>query len=157
PAPAAVLPEERRRVAAEIESAAREVPGADAILSVTTAWKGTRAESVRVHSDGFEGARPESSFWISAPAPVNDDGGRRPEAHAVAGARCRGERPAGGPVGRDAARRALARRGAKKTESAVLPMAVENRAAGRLVGFLLGPLAAQALQQKRSFLEGRVG
>jgi PmbA protein len=34
---------------------------------------------------------------------------------------------------------------------------VENRAAGRLVSFLLGPLGARALQQRQSFLEGKVG
>jgi PmbA protein len=157
PAYAAVLPEERRRVAEEIESGARAVPGADAILSVTTAWSDTRAESARVHSNGFRGARADTSFWISASVSVKDDDGRRPEDYAVAGARFRRELPAAATVGRDAALRALARRRAKKSESAVLSMAVENRAAGRLVGFLLGPLAAQALQQKRSFLEGRVG
>jgi PmbA protein len=36
-------------------------------------------------------------------------------------------------------------------------MAVDNRAAGRLVGALLGPLSAQAIQQKRSFLDGKLG
>jgi PmbA protein len=154
---AAVLPEERRKIAEEIESAARSVPGADAILSVTTAWNDTRAESVRVHSNGFEGARADTSFWISAQVSVKDDDGRRPEDYSVAGARFRRELPDPGTVGRDAALRALARRGAKKTESAVLTMAVENRAGGRLVGFILGPLAAQSLQQKRSFLDGRVG
>ncbi len=36
-------------------------------------------------------------------------------------------------------------------------MLVEARAAGRLVAFLLGPLSGASLQQKQSFLEGRVG
>jgi PmbA protein len=36
-------------------------------------------------------------------------------------------------------------------------MALENRVAGRLVGALIGPLAASSLQQKRSFLEGKLG
>ena len=36
-------------------------------------------------------------------------------------------------------------------------MAVEARAAGRLLAALIGPLQAAALQQKRSFLEGRQG
>ena len=47
--------------------------------------------------------------------------------------------------------------GAKKGDSAVLTMAVENRAAGRLLGSLMGPLSAASLQQKRSFLEGKLG
>jgi PmbA protein len=36
-------------------------------------------------------------------------------------------------------------------------MVIDNRAAGRMVSFLLEPLSGASLQQKRSFLEGRVG
>ena len=36
-------------------------------------------------------------------------------------------------------------------------MAVDSRASGRLVGSLFGPLAAASIQQKRSFLEGKIG
>ncbi len=38
-----------------------------------------------------------------------------------------------------------------------MTVAVDARAAGRLVGFLFGPLSASALQQKRSFLDGKLG
>jgi PmbA protein len=60
-------------------------------------------------------------------------------------------------IGRTASERTLSRLGAKKAESSVLPMVLENRAAGRLVGALTAALSGQALQQKRSFLEGKVG
>jgi PmbA protein len=60
-------------------------------------------------------------------------------------------------VGRRAAERALARIGAVKGASGEVTLAVEARAAGRLVGALLGPLSGAALQQRRSFLEGRLG
>jgi PmbA protein len=36
-------------------------------------------------------------------------------------------------------------------------MVLENRAAGRLVSYLAGPLSAQSLQQKRSYFEGKLG
>jgi PmbA protein len=157
PAYATVSPEQRRRLAQELENAARAVKGADAILSVTTGFSDTRAESVRVHSNGFRGARVDTSFWTSAQVSVKDGDGRRPEDYSAAGVRFLGELPAAATVGREAAERALGRLGAKKGASAVLTMAVESRAAGRLVGFLLGPLGAQALQQKRSFWEGRQG
>jgi PmbA protein len=39
----------------------------------------------------------------------------------------------------------------------VMTMAVDNRAAGRLLQALGGPLQAGSLQQKRSFLEGKLG
>jgi PmbA protein len=38
-----------------------------------------------------------------------------------------------------------------------MTMAVENRAAGRMLGMLLGPLSGSSLQQKRSFLDGQLG
>jgi PmbA protein len=34
---------------------------------------------------------------------------------------------------------------------------VDNRSAGRMVSMLLGPLSGSSLQQKRSFLEGKLG
>ena len=52
---------------------------------------------------------------------------------------------------------ALAGSAPRRGESAVLPMVVEARAAGKLVGQLLGPLHGAPLQQQRSFLEGRMG
>jgi PmbA protein len=65
--------------------------------------------------------------------------------------------PSAAEHGRIAAERALSRLGAKKTESKALTMVLDNRAAGRLVGALAGPLSGQALQQKRSFFEGKLG
>jgi PmbA protein len=157
PAYAAVTPETRRRLARELEEAARSVKGSDAILSVTTGFNDTRAEVLRVASNGFEGSRVDTSFWTSAQVTVKDGDGRRPEDWSAAGVRFVGELPPVAEVGREAARRALARVGSTKADSAVLPMAVDNRAAGRLVGALLGPLQGQAIQQKRSFLDGKLG
>lgn len=154
---ATVTPEQRRGVAKEIEAAARGVKGADAILSVTTGFSDTLAESWRVTSNGFTGSRRDTTFFISAEVSVKDPDGRKPEDYAYGGARFVAEVPAAAKVGREAAERALSRLGAKKGDSAVLTMAVENRAAGRMPGFLLGPLSGGALQQKRSFLEGKLG
>ncbi len=154
---AAVSAEERRTLAREAEKAARAVQGAGSILSVTTSFSDSLSESWQVHSNGFTGSRRDTSFWLSAEVSVKDPDGRKPEDYAYAGARFRGEVPSPEAVGREAAERALSRVGAKKGESAVLTMAVENRAASRLVAFLLGPLSGGALQQKRSFLEGKLG
>ena len=157
PAYTTVTPEMRRELSKELEDAARSVKGAEAILSVTTGFSDTRSESVRVHSNGFEGGRVDTSFWTSAQVTVKDGDGRRPEDWSAAGVRFVGEMPAVAEIGREATRRALARMGASKADSAVLPMAVDARAAGRLVGALLGTLGGQAIQQKRSFLEGKLG
>jgi len=147
----------RRRIAEELEAAARAVPGAGQILSVTTGASDTRAESVLVHTNGFEGSRRGTDFWISAEVTVKDPDGRRPEESAASGSRFFAELESPGDVGRRAAERALARVGSVKGPSAVLPMAVDARSAGRIVAALFGPLGAASLQQKRSFLEGKAG
>lgn len=157
PTYAAVTPDMRRRLARELEEAARAAPGSGAIVSVTTGFNDTRGEVLRVASNGFEGHRVDTSFWTSAQVTVKDGDGRRPEDWSAAGVRFVGEMPPVAEIGRDAARRALARVGSAKADSAVLAMAVDNRAAGRLVGALLGPLQGQAIQQKRSFLDGKLG
>ncbi|HSN92343.1 MAG TPA: TldD/PmbA family protein [Anaeromyxobacteraceae bacterium] len=157
PTHAALDAAERRRQAGALEAAARSVPGAERILSVTAGVSDTRSESALVHTNGFEGTRRGTDFWIGAEVTVRDPDGRRPEESGASGARHRSALETPEAVGRRAAERALARVGAVKGESGVLPVVVENRAAGRLVGLLLGPLAASALQQKRSWLEGRLG
>jgi PmbA protein len=148
---------ERRRLAEAIEAAARGVAGASAILSVSTSAADTRSESALVHTNGFEGSRRGTDFWIGAEVTVQDPDGRRPEEYGASGGRFRDAMEPPDAVGRRAAERAISRIGSKKGESAVLTLAVDARAAGRLVGSLFGPLAAASIQQKRSFLEGKLG
>ena len=157
PAYAGVTPEQRRAAAQQMEAAARAVKGAEAILSVSTGFSDTRDETFRVASNGFEGHRVETVFFCSAQVSVKDADGRRPEEYDFAGSRFVGQVPAVAEIGRRAAERALSRLGAKKAPSAVMTLVLDNRAAGRLIGGLVQPLSGGALQQKRSFLEGRIG
>ncbi len=147
----------RRAEAEAIEAAARSVDGAGAILSVTTSVSDSQGESALVHTNGFEGNRRATDFWIGAEVAVKDPDGRRPEEYASSGARHRADVESPEVVGRRAGERAVARIGTRKGESAVITLAVDSRASGRLMGSLLGPLAAASIQQKRSFLEGKVG
>ncbi len=147
----------RRRLAEALEAGAREVPGGEKILSVSTgAWDGA-SEGASFATNGFEGVKRGTDFWLSADVTVRDPDGRRPEASAASGSRFFVALEPAGVVGRRAAERALSRLGATRGESAVLPMVVEARVAGKLVGQLLGPMHGAPLQQQRSFLEGRVG
>ena len=157
PAYPTVTPEQRRMAAQQMEEAARAVKGAEAILSVSTSFDDTRTESFRVASNGFEGSRVDTVFFVGADVSVKDADGRRPEDSAFGGSRFLGEVPATAEVGRQAAERAISRLGAKKPPSAVMTLVIDNRAAGRLMGALAGPLSGASLQQKRSFLEGRLG
>lgn len=148
---------ERERIAREMEAAARSAPGAGSILSCTAGFGDTASERWQVHSNGFEGGRRATDFGMSCEVSVRDPDGRRPEDWDAASARHLADLPSPGTIGRGAAERALSRVGSRKGESAVLPMAVDHRAAGRLLASLVGPLSAAALQQKRSFHEGRIG
>ncbi|HQR29674.1 MAG TPA: TldD/PmbA family protein [Anaeromyxobacteraceae bacterium] len=148
---------ERREAAAAMEAAARAVPGAARILSVSASVGDTGAERAFVASNGFEGERRGTDHGMSVSVSVSDPDGRRPEDWDAATARHHADRPAPADVGRGAAERALSRVGSEKGASAVTPVLVDARAAGRLVGSLLGAATGVALQQKRSFLEGRIG
>jgi PmbA protein len=133
------------------------VKGADRILSVTTGFSDTRSETVRVHSDGFEGHAQRTSFVIYTEASVKDHDGRRPEDYAYASVRFLDELPAAAAVGAEATERALSRLGSRKADSARYTMILDPRAGSRLVGAFGAALSGSALQQKRSFLEGRAG
>lgn len=152
-----VTPDVRIRMAREMEQAARAVKGAESIISVTTGASDSHVQRARFSSNGFEGEIEHTSFWLSADVTVKDPDGRKPEEWWSAGARAFADLPSPADIGRTAAERALATIGSKKTESAVLPLVIENRSAGRLISALLGPLGGRALQQKQSFLEGKLG
>ena len=152
-----VTAQARKARAEQIEAAARQVKGAEAILSVTSSAGDRLFEMGRVHSNGFEGATRSTSFYGGASVSVKDVDGRRPEEGFFASDRFLASLPSVSDLGRKASQRTLDRLGSQKMKSDVLPMVVENRAGAGLVGRLLGPLAAGALQQKRSFLEGKAG
>jgi PmbA protein len=149
--------DERQRYARELEAAARAVDTKGAILSVTAGFGDVLRETYRVSSNGFEGGMRGTQFFASADVSARDSDGRRPEESDFAVARFFENLPEAAALGRRAGERALGRLGSSKGASAVLTMAVDNRAAGRLVSMLLGPMTGMALQQKRSFLDGKQG
>jgi PmbA protein len=152
-----ITPQKRRELAQAIEDAARSVEGADKILSVTTGFVDNRSETVRVHSNGFEGQHTETLFQAWSEVSVQDPDGRRPEDYSFANVRFVGDLPAARALGREGAERALARLGSKKADSARYTMVLDPRGAGRLVAYFGAALSGAALQQKSSFLEGRTG
>ena len=145
----------RLALAAEVEQAALAASGE--LQSVTARVMHQDGETTQVHSNGFRGAKAGTSFYLGASVTARDKDGRRPEDHHFVGARHLSDLPAAAPVGQEAARRALDRRGAAMVPSACMPMLVENRSASRLLGSLLEPLGGGALQQKRSCFEGKLG
>jgi PmbA protein len=156
PAYAAATTEKRHALVREMEAACLEA-GGDKLVSVTATGQDSRAEYVRLTSNGFTGEQETTNFNGGADATVQDEGDRRPNGYSWASSRRQNGLPAPAEIGREAARRTLALLGAKKIPTATLPIVVENRIAGRLVGELLAPLSGQAIQQKRSCLADKKG
>lgn len=145
----------RKELVAAAEQAATD--GGDAVISATADVTTQSSDFLQIHSNGFRGTQRSTSFFVSVSVTARDEGERRPEDHHYAGARHLNDLPEAEAVGREAARRALGRLGSSKAPSKKMTLVVENRAAGRLVGSLLGPTTGAALQQRRSCLEGKLG
>ncbi len=147
----------RTDVARALDAATRCVEGADAILSVTSSVSDARTERWRVHSDGFVGTSTETTFAAGAEVSVQDPRGPRPEEYDASAARHWNDLVPAADSGRVAATRALNRRGATTGLTASHTVVIENRAAAHLVSYLLSPLMGSSLQQRRSYLDGRLG
>ncbi|NMC71783.1 MAG: TldD/PmbA family protein [Myxococcales bacterium] len=156
PAVAGVTTEERKAYAAAMEAAALETAAGKAIQAETT-WQDQEGELYQVHSNGFEGSQRTSTFAGWGEVSLQDEGDKRPSGDYDVAARRRADLPAAESVGRRAAEYGLLRLGARKIESARRTLVVENRAVGRLLGYLLAAASGRALQQKQSFLDGAVG
>ena len=152
-----VSADEGRRVTKAMYDAARAVKGNEALTSITSSFSTNLVENWMVTSNGFSGSNRSTSFFVSTGVSAKDKDGRRPEEYDYAGSRFYGALGDPARVGVSAAQRTLARLGSKKGETNAMNVVIDNRAAGRLASMLLGPLSAGALQQKRSFLEGKVG
>jgi PmbA protein len=152
----AIEPDLRHRLAREAHAAAVEAAG-DRGISAEASFEDEHEESYRLHSNGFEGYERATQAWLSVEITLSDEGDRRPDGWDVAGSRSLAGLPAPRLVGEGAARRAGMRLKATKGATATLPIILENRAAGRLLGSLLGAASARAFQQRESFLEGMIG
>ena len=138
---AEVSPEQRLRLAKEIEAACRAVPGHEAIDSVTSGVSDILSETALVCSNGFEGSRADTQFWAGAEVSAKDPDGRKPQdGRTWAGASSRScrPRPRSGRRPRSARSRASARR---RPNPRCFPMVLDNRAGGRLVGSLFQALS----------------
>lgn len=158
PAYGSVQTSARKSFAREIEDAAlgQKVPSGIAIQSVSTAFSDGWGESIKVTSNGFRGRQEYTSFAAYAECTIRE-GDKRPEDYWYIASRRFSDIKDPAAIGAKAVDRAASRAGAKKIPGGAMTIAIENRAAGRLLGFLLQPATGGALQQKRSFLDGKLG
>ena len=131
--------------------------GDDRVISATSGTYDSASESVLLHSNGFEGQRRSTNFWMGAQVTVRDEGDRRPMGSWWIGDRRHGALTDPEGVGHEALQRALQRLGSEPATTRRCPMVIENKTARRVLSPLFRALSGRALQQRRSFLEGKQG
>ncbi len=146
---------DRIKLATKIEKIA--LGKSDKIISASAGCGDTYFESVLVHSNGFEGKRKGTVFYADASVTVKDGDRGRPADYYTGVSRFYNDLPDAKTISENAVQRALQKIGQKKIESGKYTILVENRVMNRLLGVLQGPLSARALQQKSSYLEGKIG
>ena len=152
--PSEFTAEELERRARVAEDAVRDVAGVTNTDGAAASW--SQGDWALVTSGGFEGAVTASSFSISASAIAGEGSGMerggegRSTRHAA-------DLPAPEAVGAEAARRAVARLGARKIDSRKAAVIFENRQAGSLIGPFVGAIAGPAVARGVSFVKDKLG
>ena len=149
-----ISPDSRHKLAQTLEDAA--LSQSDTIISATAICNDYISESVQVNSNGFEGYRQSTDFWMGSDVTVRGEGDRRPEGWDWRGNRLRSQLPDPREVGEEACKRALEQIGSKRIETQSLPMIVENRSASSLLRWIIPPIKGSNLQQKQSFYDGKL-
>lgn len=129
----------------------------EGVISATSTIYDSFSEGVRLHSNGFEGSQASSDFWMGAQVTVRDEGDKRPAAGWWVGDRRHGRLPDAGEVGARALQRARSRLGAGPAVTRRCPMVLENTTSRRILSPVIQALSGRSLQQRRSFLEGKLG
>lgn len=150
-----VTSDQRVKIARETQKAT--AGRSDKIISSSSGYSDTVVESVKVHTNGFEGSSRSTYYSAGTEATVDDGQGGRPEGWKWITTSRFDELLSPDELAKPAVDRALERIGQVKLDSGIYDMVIENRAGGRALGALRGPLSGAALYQKQSFLDGKLG
>jgi PmbA protein len=148
-----VSADDRKRMVLEVDAASRKDKQ---VISATANFSDDDADWAIAASNGTRASQRSTTYSLGSEVTVGD-GEKRPEDWWYVSGRSLAGLGNPADIGNEAARRALLRVGAKKDPSGKLTLLVENRAAGRLLSHWLQALLGGNLQQKRSFLEGKIG
>ena len=127
------------------------------LVSATASVSDSSSLVVTRSTNGFSGSHERTMFARGGSVTLQDEGDARPAGSAHAAARHLMDLPPPGELGDEARRQGARRLGATVGPTRRGTIVVEPRAAGRLIGLLLGPASARAFSQQRSFWRGRLG
>ncbi len=145
---------DRVEIVKKIEASAKK--RSDKLISATAGYSDTFSESVMVNSNGFIGEKESTSFSCGAEATVRDGDKGRPEDYYYSRSRFFKELPSPEFLGEKAVDYAVRKIGQDKIDSGQFDMLIENRSVSRILYALYGPMSASAIQQRRSFLDGKL-
>jgi PmbA protein len=151
-----LTPEERHQMARTVEDACLQ-NGGDKVISVEAGEYDEHYEEYVKSSNGFEGSTESTYCQAGASMTAQDKGDRRPAGYNYIGCRYRSDLPSLEDIGAEAARRTLDLMGGKKIATTKIPIIIENRSVGRVLGNLINPMSGGNIQQKRSFLADKKG
>lgn len=126
-------------------------------LSEGATFSRTSGTSVMVLSSGFEGVQRGSYAALSVAPVVEDEGGKRRRGSYWTARRHLTELESEEDVGQEAARRTLAKLGARKIDTCEAPVVFDRDAARSILGTFAGCILGGALWRKSSYLLGRLG
>jgi PmbA protein len=144
-------PEERHEMTKKVEAACLD-EGGEKVISVEAGEYDETYEEFVKSSNGFEGTVKTTVFSVGASMTARDEGDRKPNGYNYVTCRFMEDIPDLEETGRLAAKRTLDLMEGKKVKTEKLPVIIENRSVGRVLGGLADPVSAGNIQQKRSFL-----
>ena len=132
------------------------VTGKSGVISATSSVSDGHVHVAAASSNGFSGSYEMTSMGAYTSVTMKD-GDKRPSDWMGARGRHATEVLAPEVIADTALERTKMLLGTGKGKTQRTTVVVENRAGGRLIGRLLGPLSGRAIQQQRSFFRDRLG
>jgi PmbA protein len=145
-----VTSEDRVRFARECEEAA--LSASSRVITCAGSYLDRTSESVKVHSNGFEGEKRSTFYQAWAEATLRGDDDARIDDYEAGAGIFRSDLPSPEALGTKAVERAWRKNGQGKIASGVHDLLVENRALRRFLGALRSCMNGQQLYRKNSFL-----
>jgi PmbA protein len=127
------------------------------VLSEGATFSRSSGSSALVLSSGFEGSTRGSYASLSVNPVVEDEGGKKRQGHYYTARRHRSALESAEYVGQEAARRTLAKLGARKVPTTEAPVVFHPDVARSLIGSFAGCIMGGALWRKASYLVEREG
>ena len=140
-----------------IKAANAEVLGSDSrLISVSSGYEDGTSDSYIITSNGFEGDSATTYFSLSSDTAMKGEGDARPSSWWYDSS-IFWDRLQKTGICKTAYERTLRKLGQEKIDSGVYPMLVDNTQITRLLSPLISAMSGNSIQQKNSFLIGKMG